>query len=144
MALQMIRLRLAALALLAGASQAVATEMPALPDSVADAMAQATPQVSPQAMAEYRRKLQEWQEAQAPFEAYWNSIAEKRRGRNAKRRAGQQITLDDYVLTQPPVYAGPPKPGDPSARERPPRKRLPLGAGPTPAPGQQFHFSLPR
>src|SRR5262245_11140629 len=116
---QLIRLGLAALALLAGASQAVATEMPALPDSVADAMAQA----SPEAMAEYRRKLKEYEEARAPIDAYWNSIAEKRRGRNAKRRAGQQITLDDYVLTQPPVYRGPPKPVDPSAPEPGPRER---------------------
>src|SRR6185295_6016595 len=53
--------------------------------------------------AEYRQKLKEWEEAQAPFEAYWTSISEKRRGRNAKRRAGQQITLDDYVLTQAAV-----------------------------------------
>ena len=122
MSLQMIRLRLAVLALLAGASPVVAIELPALPDSVADAMAQA----SPEAMAEYRRKLKEWEEAQAPFEAYWNSIAEKRRGRNAKRRAGQQITLDDYVLTQPPVYTGPKRPIDPSAPERPPRKAIPM------------------
>src|ERR1051325_487688 len=100
MQLLMIRTGLAVFALLAGASQAVATEMPALSDSVADAMAQA----SPQAMAEYRRKLQEWEEAQAPFEAYWNSIAEKGRGRTAKRRAGQQTPLDDSFLPQPPVY----------------------------------------
>ena len=39
--------------------------------------------------------------------AYWSAIAEKRRGRNAKRREHQPVTLDDYVLTQPPVYAGP-------------------------------------
>ncbi len=93
-----------------------------LPPSVADAMAQA----SPQAMAEYRRKLREYEEARAPFDAYWNLISEKRRGRNAKRRAGQQITLDDYVLTQPPIYSGPRKPVDPSAPERPPRKALPM------------------
>src|SRR4249920_1081807 len=113
---QMIRLGLATLALLAGAPCAVAEEVPALPDSVANAMAEA----SPQDMAEYRRKLAEYQAARAPVDAYWNSIAEKRRGRNAKRRAGQPITLDDYVLTQPPVYSGPKKPVDPSAPERPP------------------------
>ena len=89
--------------------------------SVADAMAQA----SPQAMAEYRRKLKEYEEARAAVRArpYWNSISEKRRGRNAKRRAGQQITLDDYVLTQPPVYSGPKKPVDPSAPEPAARAR---------------------
>lgn len=144
MSLQMIRLRLAALALLAGASPVVATDMPALPDSVADAMAQATPQASPQAMAEYRRKLQEWEEAQAPFEAYWNSIAEKRRGRNAKRRAGQQITLDDYVLTQPPVYTGPKRPVDPSAPERPPRKAIPMVPDLIQAAADHFQFAPQR
>jgi hypothetical protein len=46
-------------------------------------------------------------------EGYWTSIAEKRRGRNAKRRERQQITLDDYVLTQPPVYHGPSRPPGP-------------------------------
>jgi hypothetical protein len=50
----------------------------------------------------------------AEAEGYWTSIAEKRRGRNAKRRAHQQITLDDYVLTQPPVYHGPSRPPGPS------------------------------
>src|ERR1700750_476689 len=43
-------------------------------------------------------------------EGYWNAIADKRRGRNAKRRERQQITLDDYVLTQPPIYQGPARP----------------------------------
>ena len=92
----------------------------------ADAMAQAA---SPQAIAEYRRKLAEYQEARAAFEqeagAYWNAIAEKRRGRNAKRREHQPIALDDYVLTQPPVYsraeaAGQSGTGAPEP-ERPPR-----------------------
>ena len=31
-----------------------------------------------------------------------------------KRRAGHDIVLEDYVLTQPPVYAGLPQPVDPS------------------------------
>ena len=77
-------------------------------------MAQAA---SPQAIAEYRRKLREYQEARAAFEAdagaYWSSIADKRRGRNAKRREHLAIGLDDYVLTQPPVYAGPKRPVNP-------------------------------
>jgi hypothetical protein len=50
----------------------------------------------------------------AEIEGYWNSIADKRRGRNAKRRDNQQMTLDDYVLTQPPVYHGPPRPPGPA------------------------------
>jgi hypothetical protein len=63
-----------ALALLAGAPPAVAAE--ALPASTADAVAQAA---SPQAIAEYRRKLKEYQEARAAFEeeagAYWAAIS---------------------------------------------------------------------
>ena len=57
-------------------------------------------------------------------EAYWQSIADKRRVRFAKRRSGEVIALDDYVLIQPPVYTGPPRPPDyvPPQRdpERPP------------------------
>jgi len=126
-----------ALALLAGAPPSAAMDMRALSDSVSDAMAQA----SPQEMAEYRRKLQEYQAARAPVDAYWNSIAEKRRGRNAKRRAGQQITLDDYVLTQPPVYSGPRKPIDPSAPERPPRKAIPMVPDLVQAASEHFQFT---
>jgi hypothetical protein len=129
-----------ALALLAGAPPSAAMDMPALSDSVSEAMAQA----SPQAMAEYRRKLREYEEARAPIDAYWNSISEKRRGRNAKRRAGQAVTLGDYVLTQPPVYTGPKKPVDPSAPERPPRKALPMVPDLIQAAAEQFQFSPQR
>jgi len=128
------------LALLAGVPPSAAMDLRALPDSVSDAMAQA----SPQEMEEYRRKLQEYQQARAPIDAYWNSIAEKRRGRNAKRRAGQQITLDDYVLTQPPVYTGPRKPIDPSAPERPPRRAIPMVPDLIQAASEQFQFSPQR
>src|SRR6202035_813566 len=105
---------------LALALRANAIDAAALPAATADALAQAA---SPQAIAEYRRKLNEYQEARAAFEeqagAYWNSIADKRRGRNAKRREHQGIVLDDYVLTQPPVYTGPKRPinPEPSAPE---------------------------
>ena len=79
------------------------------------------------AIAEYRRKLAEYQAARDAYEAeagaYWSAIAEKRRGRNAKRREHQPITLDDYVLTQPPVYAGPRRPVNPQpSRSRKPRR----------------------
>ena len=116
-----------ALALLLIAPRAVAMDAAALPAATADAMAQA---VSPQAIAEYRRKLKEYQEARAAFEqeagAYWSSIAEKRRGRNAKRREHQAIGLDDYVLTQPPVYTGPKRPvnPEPEPEEPPPRAQI--------------------
>ena len=131
---------LLALALVAGAPPSAAMDVPVLPDPVAEAMAQA----SPQAMAEYRRKLREYEEAQAPCTAYWNSIAEKRRGRNTKRRAGQQIALDDYVLTQPPVYSGPKRPIDPSAPERPPRKAIPMVPDLIQAAAEQFQFTPQR
>src|ERR1700761_5390919 len=82
--------------------------------SAMDAMAQGA---SPEAIAEYHRLLKEYQEVRGPFEqeasAYWSAISEKRRGRNAKRRDHQQITLDDYVLDQPPVYHGPKRPLNP-------------------------------
>src|SRR4051812_16795348 len=115
------------LALFAGAP-ALAIEADVLPPTTADAMAQSA---SPQAIAEYRRKLQEYQEARAAFEeeagAYWSSISDKRKGRNAKRRERQAIALDDYVLTQPPVYSGPKRPVNPEPEEeKPPRERKPI------------------
>src|SRR5881396_166098 len=140
MIFQLIRITpvFVALAMLPAASTAM--DATALPPSVADAMAQA----SPQEIAEYRRKLREYEEARAPFDAYWNSVSEKRRGRNAKRRAGQQIALDDYVLTQPPVYSGPGRPVDPSAPERPPRKALPMVPDLVQAASEQFQFTPQR
>jgi len=110
-----------------------------------DAMAQAA---SPQAIAEYRLKLREYQEARAAFEteagAYWNSIAEKRRGRNAKRREHLAITLDDYVLTQPPVYSGPKRPVSPELEEevRPrQRKAIPVVADLLQAASEHFQWT---
>ncbi len=73
---------------------------------------------SPAAMAEYRRALAEYEEAHAAYaaeaDAYWSLISQKRRERAAKRASQMPLSLDDYVLTQPPVYTGPPKPVDPS------------------------------
>src|SRR3954451_412883 len=105
-----------------------------------------------QAIAEYKRKLQEYLEARAAFEqqagAYWNAIADKRRARNAKRRDGRQVTLDDYVLTQPPLYDGPARPGDPSAEpnQGPPRerKRIPVLADLLQAAREHFQFAPQR
>ncbi len=127
---------------LLGAPQAVATEP--LPASTADAMAQAA---SPEAVADYRRKLKIYQDARAEFEAeagpYWTSITEKRRGRNAKRRDRQQITLDDYVLTHPPLYSGPKRPVDPAPEPSEPRERkpIPVVADLLQAAAQEFQFT---
>jgi len=86
-----------------------------------------TPTVTPAAMAEYQRKLEEYTRVHEKFEKaaaiYWSAIAEKRRTRLSKRANGQEIVLDDYVLTQPPVYFGPEKPVDPSAPQALPSER---------------------
>src|SRR6266567_1347852 len=120
------------------------------PRAAADAMAQSA---SPQAIAEYRRKLKEYLEARAAFDqeagAYWTSIAEKRRGRSAKRRERQTIALDDYVLTQPPVYAGPRRPVNPSPEAEEPReprerKRIPVVADLLKAAAEHFQFAPQR
>jgi hypothetical protein len=71
------------------------------------------------AMAQYRRKLEAYTAARRKYEgeanAYWSAIADKRRIRNAKRHGNKEILIEDYVLTQPPVYTGPAQPVDPSA-----------------------------
>jgi hypothetical protein len=144
---QLIRLCLGFVALALPASVRHAVAMDALPPSTADALAQAA---SPQAIAEYRRKLKEYQDARAAFEAeagpYWTSIAEKRRGRNAKRRDRQPITLNDYVLTHPPLYTGPKRPVDPAPEpsERPERKPIPVVADLLKAAAEEFQFTPQR
>jgi hypothetical protein len=137
-----------AAALLLTAPQAFAMDATAIPATTANAYAQAA---SPQAIAEYKRKLKEYLEARAAFEeeagAYWSSISEKRRGRNAKRRDRRQITLDDYVLTQPPLYDGPKRPVDPSPTpeaEPRPRKTIPVVADLLKAAAEQFQFTPQR
>ena len=138
-----------ALALLLIKPQAQAMEQAAQPVTASDALAQAA---SPQAIAEYRAKLREYQEARAAFEeqagAYWTAISEKRRGRNAKRREHLAIGLDDYVLTQPPLYSGPkrpinpePSPPEPTHRER---KYIPLVADLLKAAAEHFQFAPQR
>jgi hypothetical protein len=57
---------------------------------------------------------------EAEAEVYWQSVIDKRRLRNAKRARGEPIELDDYVLTQPPLYTGPGRP--PGARPIGPRR----------------------
>jgi hypothetical protein len=97
---------------------------------------------------EYARKLEAYTAARQRFEdeskQYWDSIADKRRVRNAKRRDGQVVEIDDYVLTQPPIYSGPPKPIDPSAPAKdespPPAKYVPVAADFLRSAEQEFHF----
>jgi hypothetical protein len=111
-----------------------------------NAMAQSA---SPYAVAEYRRLLQQYQEVHGAFEqeagAYWSAIVDKRRGRNAKRREHLQINLDDYVLTQPPVYTGPkrpvnPEPEVPEAKPPRPYKAIPTVGDLLQAASEQFQW----
>ena len=80
------------------------------------------PQVSAPALAQngdYQARLAAYLAAREPYEeqatAYWDAVAAKRRIRNEKRRNHVAVLLEDYVLEQPPVYSGPPRPVDPSA-----------------------------
>jgi len=76
--------------------------------------------------------------------AYWSSITDKRKLRNSKRAAGEALAIDDYVLDQPPVYTGPPKPRNPLKPETPGRRAtVPVVADFVVAAQQQFNF-VPR
>ena len=100
----------------------------------------------PGATADYQTKLAQYQAARGVYEAeatpYWDAISEKRRTRNAKRRDHVAITLDDYVLTQPPVYTGPPRPVDPNAptAPSPERPEIPVVADFLKNAAEQFGF----
>ena len=82
------------------------------------------------AQPDYQAALAQYTQARAAYDevasAYWDEVATKRRIRNAKRRNNQPATADDYVLTQPPVYSGPPRPADPNAPGPPPDERAPV------------------
>jgi hypothetical protein len=88
-------------------------------------------------------KAEEYARARRAFEeesgVYWRSISEKRRARIAKRRINESVGLDDYVLTQPPVYRGPPRPADPDAGEQR-RPEIPVVADFLKAAVEQFRF----
>jgi hypothetical protein len=107
----------------------------------------AAPAVSAEAMAQYRRALAEYQAARTAYaaaaDAYWSSIAQQRRQRNAKRANHEQLSIDDYVLTQPPVYAGPPKPRDPSkpTEQVPPPPYVPVVSDFLADARQEFEFA---
>ena len=90
-------------------------------------------------LAEYER-IHGAYEAQA--DAYWDAVSDKRRLRNDKRRDHQRITVSDYVLTQPPIYTGPPRPIDPNAPPPGPyeRREIPLVSDFLAAARQQWGF----
>jgi hypothetical protein len=94
------------------------------------ATAQTGPAPLAEAKADYQRELAEYDAAQQQYEAlaqpYWKSVGDKRQLRNTKRRNGEPIVVDDYVLAQPPVYAGPSRPTDPTPTpgQTPPATRM--------------------
>jgi hypothetical protein len=97
-------------------------------------------------MAQYRRALEAYNQAQqlyaAASSAYWSSISDKRTLRNGKRARGEELSLDDYVLKQPPVYTGPPKPQNPLKPEAPSRRAyVPVVADFLAAAEQEFKFN---
>ncbi|MGN6572831.1 MAG: hypothetical protein ACTHLO_15595 [Pseudolabrys sp.] len=96
------------------------------------------------AMAAYRSRLAAWERVHGPYarvaDAYWDQVSDKRKVRNAKRRAHEPMTLDDYVLTQPPAYSGPPRPLDPSAPTPPEQAPIPVLADFLKAASDEFGF----
>jgi hypothetical protein len=116
--------------------------------AAAPARAQSPGEPGPAVIADYQRKLAEYERIHGEFErienAYWDDIAGKRRIRNAKRRNHEQILLTDYVLTQPPVYAGPPRPVSPLPPPPPPpvppRPEIPVVADFLAAALEQWDF----
>ncbi len=121
------------LAMLGSQLAASQTYQPAAPDPTA-------------AMAQYRRALEAYTAAQqryaAASNAYWNAISEKRKLRNGKRARSEQLSIDDYVLEQPPVYTGPPKPRNPLQPEAPSRPvYVPVVADFLAAAVTEFQFS---
>ncbi len=87
-----------------------------------------------------------YEQAHAAYEravvAYWEDVAAKRRVRIAKRRQHEPITLADYVLTQPPVYSGPPRPTDMTPPPEPLVEQQPIPVVPDflQAAAEQFGF----
>ena len=94
----------------------------------------AAPLVVADAKADYLRKLAAYQAVRQAFEEvsapYWDQVRQKRQMRNAKRRSGETIVAEDYVLVQPPLYSGPPRPVPPPEEldHLPPRPPLPVVA----------------
>jgi hypothetical protein len=104
------------------------------PLTAPDAGVMPAPEMAPAAepaSGEYQRRLAAYLQARRKFEieaaAYWGAVAEKRRLRRTKRRDGVEVGLDDYVLAQPPRYAGP-RPLAGQEPPGPPRKYIPVVA----------------
>lgn len=115
----------------------------------AEAPSRLTPAALAAAIADYKLRLEDYTRQRQAYEAqaqsYWTSVADKRRARNLKRRNHRSIALADYVLTQPPVYTGPPEPVNPAPPPAPPipppaKKVIPVVADFLQAAAEQFGF----
>ena len=99
-------------------------------------VAQAAPEDPP--LGDYIRARQKFDDDSS---RYWTLIAEKRHMRIAKRRNNQTVQIDDYVLTQPPVYTGPPKPANlPRIPQQAPPVYVPVIADFVNSAAQYFNF----
>ena len=145
MSYSIIHLSLLSIALLSAVPAVASDDLwdAKIPATLANAMAQS---------GDYAQRLADYQQARAAFdqdaEAYWNAVSERRRTRIAKRRDRVAISVNDYVLQQPPLYEGPPRPRDPNPVEPDgvarPRKPLPVAADFLRAAAQEFQFSPQR
>ena len=130
-------------ALLLSSSEVGAAEMITLGQeqtSAAPFVAQAMPE--DQRLDEYIRARQKFDDDSG---RYWALIVEKRRNRMAKRRNNEVPRIDDYVLTQPPVYTGPPRPADlPQIPQRAPPEYVPVIADFLKSAAQYFNFAPER
>ena len=96
-----------------------------------DAETEITPETAPMkaAMAEYRKKLAEYNKAYDAYEEiaapYWRDVTDKRSRRRTKVANHIRLTADDYAMTQPPVYTGPSKPENPQTPSKEKRGPIP-------------------
>lgn len=144
------RARFALLACLVGCL-ALATLLRSSPAAGQTGAPAAAPADRAAAVAQYRHALEIYERAHAGYaaaaSAYWREIADKRKIRNAKRARGEELSIDDYVLAQPPVYTGPGKPRNPVQPQVPSRPAyVPVVADFLSAARREFDFTpqLPR
>jgi hypothetical protein len=102
-----------------------------------------------QAMPDRDQRFDEYIRARQKFDddsnRYWRLVVDKRRVRIAKWRNNQTVQTEDYVLTQPPVYSGPPKPDELTrVPERAPPVRVPVIADFLASAAQYFNFAPQR
>ena len=132
-----------AVAIILGAPSALAQQSPSN---------SAREQATAAEIAAYEAKLRQFNAAHDAFEKaareYWKTVGDKRRVRSGKRSQRQMAALEDYVLSQPPIYSGPPRPTPPPSLhpkiETPPPKYVPVIADFLRNAQTEFHFKPDR